>query len=457
MACSNVGKAAEGEFKSRAKNPFDSSSSDEEETHAAQMKKTSIFPVTQNSNPFDDAEEEEIPHPRGVRNPNPNSYSNPFDDLEEDVPTTTKLPTDESANSNLESITNPFEDEHEHGPSPSSLESKSLFHVEEDNSKYTSAKSPRSSSSRMIKDRAWSISQKAKASILSANLKFRQREASLQLTDTPTNDEVRFPPPSRFENKFVSRTQELLSYDSSPGSHTGKQSKDLLLDIEDPEYAASAPPVEDYVNHAVQDLENHALDKSRETTSAIVNLVKVAEDTRGVAGSTLETLHDQGAQIQRTHEKAVHLDQHLERGEKLLNSLGGIFSKSWKPKKTRKITGPMISRGESFKRRGTPADRAALGLTEGQRYGEEKRYSGGSSLMWESTDFQSQVVRERKIQDDALSDLSNVIGQLKEMSVDMHSEIARQNDGLEHLTDDANELHSRIQQSNMRARRVLRR
>jgi hypothetical protein len=345
MAYSNVGEAAEGGFKSGAKNPFDSSSSEEEETHAAQMKKTSIFPVTQNSNPFDDAEEEEILHPRGVRNPNPNSYSNPFDDVEEDVPTTTKLPTDESANSNLESITNPFEDEHEHGPSPSSFDSKSLFHVEEDNSKYTSAKSPRSSSSRMIKDRAWSISQKAKASILSANLKFRQREASLQLTDTPANDEVRFPPPSRFENKFVSRTQELLSYDSSPHSDTGKLSKDLLLDSEDPEYAASAPPVEDYVNHAVQDLENHALDKSRETTSAIVNLVKVAEDTRGVAGSTLETLHDQGTQIQRTHEKAVHLDQHLERGEKLLNSLGGIFSKSWKPKKTRKITGPMISRG----------------------------------------------------------------------------------------------------------------
>lgn len=392
MAYSNVGEAAEGGFKSRAKNPFDSSSSEEEETHAAQMKKRGIFPVTQNSNPFDDAEEEEILHPRGVQNPNPNSYSNPFDDLEEDVPTTTKLPTDESANSNLESITNPFDDEHEHRPSPSSLESKSPFHVEEDNSKYTSAKSPRSSSSRMIKDRAWSISQKAKASILSANLKFRQREASLQLTDTPANDEVHFPPPSRFENKFVSRTQELLSYDSSPGSHTGKQSKDLLLDSEDPEYAASAPPVEDYVNHAVQDLENHALDKSRETTSAIVNLVKVAEDTRGVAGSTLETLHDQGTQIQRTHEKAVHLDQHLERvnasqgpgfqflhspvgfellsasymyrdfsfarrcaqsesdtvvvqGEKLLNSLGGIFSKSWKPKKMRKITGPMISRG----------------------------------------------------------------------------------------------------------------
>ncbi|CAM6072988.1 unnamed protein product [Sphagnum tenellum] len=297
MAYSNVGEPAEGGFKSGAKNPFDSSSSEEEEIHASQMKKTSIFPVTQNSNPFDDAEEEEILQPRGVQNPNPNSYSNPFDDLEED----------------------------------------------------------------------------------------------------------------------------------------------------------------DYVNHAVQDLENHALDKSRETTSAIVNLVKVAEDTRGVAGSTLETLHDQGTQIQHTHEKAVHLDQHLERGEKLLNSLGGIFSKSWKPKKTRKITGPMISRGESFKRRGTPADRAALGLTEGQRYGEEKRYSGGSSLMRESTDFQSQVVTERKIQDDALSDLSNVIGQLKEMSVDMHTEIARQNDGLEHLTDDANELHSRIQQSNMRARRVLRR
>jgi synaptosomal-associated protein 25 len=32
-------------------------------------------------------------------------------------------------------------------------------------------------------------------------------------------------------------------------------------------------------------------------------------------------------------------------GEKLLNNLGGIFSKPWKPKKTRDITGPLITAG----------------------------------------------------------------------------------------------------------------
>lgn len=32
-------------------------------------------------------------------------------------------------------------------------------------------------------------------------------------------------------------------------------------------------------------------------------------------------------------------------GEKLLGSLGGMFSKTWKPKKTRPINGPIITRG----------------------------------------------------------------------------------------------------------------
>lgn len=32
-------------------------------------------------------------------------------------------------------------------------------------------------------------------------------------------------------------------------------------------------------------------------------------------------------------------------GEKLLGSLGGMFSKTWKPKKTRPIMGPVLARG----------------------------------------------------------------------------------------------------------------
>ena len=38
----------------------------------------------------------------------------------------------------------------------------------------------------------------------------------------------------------------------------------------------------------------------------------------------------------------------LFQGEKLLGNLGGIFSKTWKPKKTRQIQGPVITGGELF-------------------------------------------------------------------------------------------------------------
>ena len=63
---------------------------------------------------------------------------------------------------------------------------------------------------------------------------------------------------------------------------------------------------------------------------------------------------------------------------------------------------------------------------------------------------------EKAKQDDGLSDLSDVLGELKNMAVDMGSEIGRQKDGLDYLHDDVDELNYRVQQSNQRARRLLR-
>jgi synaptosomal-associated protein 25 len=70
---------------------------------------------------------------------------------------------------------------------------------------------------------------------------------------------------------------------------------------------------EEFVNQAVLDLEKHAVNKSQETTSTLKNCLRVAEDTMGVGAQTLISLHEQGVQIERTHEKAVDLDQHLSR------------------------------------------------------------------------------------------------------------------------------------------------
>ncbi|KAF9610043.1 hypothetical protein IFM89_019771 [Coptis chinensis] len=100
----------------------------------------------------------------------------------------------------------------------------------------------------------------------------------------------------------------------------------------------------------------------RQQKVSIVAL-KIAEDIRDDATKTLITLHQQGEQITRTHEVVANIDQDLSRGEKLLGSLGGMFSKTWKPKKTKAIKGPVITRDDSFKRRGNHLEqREKLGL-----------------------------------------------------------------------------------------------
>jgi synaptosomal-associated protein 25 len=60
-------------------------------------------------------------------------------------------------------------------------------------------------------------------------------------------------------------------------------------------------------------------------------------------------------------------------------------------------------------------------------------------------------------QEDALMDLSNVIGQLKDMSLQMHSEISRQNEGITYLDADVRELNYRVKGANDRGRQLLQR
>jgi hypothetical protein len=73
-------------------------------------------------------------------------------------------------------------------------------------------------------------------------------------------------------------------------------------------------------------------------------------------------------------------------GEKLLGSLGGVFSKTWKPKKTRKITGPMIGRADNHQQKESPADREALGLN-----GEPMKKRSGGSGMHDQTTVRGQL------------------------------------------------------------------
>ncbi|KAJ6429502.1 hypothetical protein OIU84_021004 [Salix udensis] len=101
-------------------------------------------------------------------------------------------------------------------------------------------------------------------------------------------------------------------------------------------------------NQSVQELEKYATHKAEETTKSVNNCLRIAEDIRQDATRTLDMLHAQGEQISRTHNMAVDMDKDLSKGEKLLNNLGGMFSKPWKARKTRDITGPFDHSRKTF-------------------------------------------------------------------------------------------------------------
>ncbi|KAK7265840.1 hypothetical protein RJT34_33464 [Clitoria ternatea] len=204
-------------------------------------------------------------------------------------------------------------------------------------------------------------------------------------------------------------------------------------------------------NQSVQELENYAVYKAEETTKSVNNCLKIAENIREDATKTLVTLHQQGEQITRSHQVAADIDHDLSRGEKLLGSLGGLFSKTWKPKKTRTIKGPVIFGDDPVRRKGNHLEqREKLGLTSAPK--------GQSNLRTpphEPANAIGKVELEKGKQDDALSDLSDLLGELKEMAVDMGSEIARHNKALNHLHDDVDELNFRVRGANQRGRRLL--
>lgn len=204
-------------------------------------------------------------------------------------------------------------------------------------------------------------------------------------------------------------------------------------------------------NQSVQELESYAVYKAEETTKAVNGCLKIAEDMREDATKTLVTLHHQGEQITRTHMTAADIDHDLSRGEKLLGSLGGIFSKTWKPKKSRPISGPVITRDDPVQRRANHMEqREKLGLSSAPKGQPSKRTPPP-----EPTNALQKVEVEKAKQDDGLSDLSNILGELKDMALDMGSEIERQNKAMDHLQDDVIELDTRVKGATQRGQRLL--
>ncbi|PIN11458.1 SNAP-25 (synaptosome-associated protein) component of SNARE complex [Handroanthus impetiginosus] len=155
--------------------------------------------------------------------------------------------------------------------------------------------------------------------------------------------------------------------------------------------------------------------------------------------------------VQELESYAVNqAEETTKSGEKLLNNLGGMFSMPWKPKKTKNITGPKVSKDDNDTgKRSTPEQREKLGLATGAKA------RGTRTPPPEPTNALQKIEVEKAKQDDALSDLSDILGELKGMAVDMGSELNKQNKALDDLHDDVEELNYRVKGANQRARKLI--
>jgi len=202
---------------------------------------------------------------------------------------------------------------------------------------------------------------------------------------------------------------------------------------------------------STQELEHYAVDQAEETTDSVNNCLKIAEGIREDAGKTLDTLHAQGEQIHRTHEKAAEMEKDLSKGEKILGNLGGMFSMTWKPKKGKEITGPeAIDDGKAHKK-SSKEEREKLGLD----HKAKKAHKAHKHAHGEPKDTMQKVELEKEKQDEALDDLSSVLGDLKGMASEMGSELDRQNKALDDFSEDVDELNNRVKGANRRARKLV--
>lgn len=206
---------------------------------------------------------------------------------------------------------------------------------------------------------------------------------------------------------------------------------------------------EDFDNMSMQQLEGYAVNKAEETTNSVNNCMKIAENIRDDATRTMDTLYQQGEQIHRTHMIATDIDKDLSKGEKVLGNLGGMFSMPWKPKKSKAISGPKVPKDNNSKEKKDKEQREKLGLAPAT-----KARSGSRTPPSEPMNAIQKVEMEKAKQDDALSDLSGILGDLKGMAVDMGSELNKQSKALDHLNDDVEEINSRVKGANQRTRRL---
>ncbi|XP_077096097.1 synaptosome associated protein 23.1 isoform X1 [Siphateles boraxobius] len=201
---------------------------------------------------------------------------------------------------------------------------------------------------------------------------------------------------------------------------------------------------------------NQVTDESLESTR---RMLQMAEESRETGVKTMTMLDEQGEQLRRVDQGMDQINQDMRQAEKNLTDLSKCCGLCVCP--CDRVTS--IEHDGRYKRTwGTGSDNASIQGKEGGVVSSQpnavrngQAVSGGSAGA--SGPYIKRVTndaREDEMEEN-LEQVGGIIGNLKNLALDMGNEIEKQNKTIDRITDKADMNKSRIDEANQRANKLL--
>ncbi|XP_055719981.1 synaptosomal-associated protein 23-like isoform X1 [Salvelinus fontinalis] len=201
---------------------------------------------------------------------------------------------------------------------------------------------------------------------------------------------------------------------------------------------------------------NQVTDESLESTR---RMLQMAEESRQTGVNTIEMLDQQGEQLRRAEEGMDQINQDMRQAEKNLTDLSKCCGLCVCP--CDRVTS--IEHDSKYKRTWGMGDRSSAGGGEGVdgsvvstqpsgiRNGQanQQQSMGGPYIKRITNDAREDEMEEN------LDQVGSIIGNLKNMAMDMGSEIDKQNKHIDRITDKADMNKARIDEANQRANKLI--
>ncbi|XP_063039827.1 synaptosomal-associated protein 23-like isoform X2 [Engraulis encrasicolus] len=198
---------------------------------------------------------------------------------------------------------------------------------------------------------------------------------------------------------------------------------------------------------------NQLTDESLESTR---RMLQMAEESRDTGAKTMVMLEEQGEQLQRVEQGMDKINEDMRQAEKNLTDLSKCCGLCVCPCDQVKS----IERNEKYKRtwgtgenvdaskEGGVVSSQPTGVRNGQA-GPQVVVSQGGYITRVTNDAREDEMEEN------LDVVGGIIGNLKNMAMDMGNEIDKQNKTIDRITDKADMNKARIDDANSRANKLL--